>query len=135
MRIRDPRIFFIICFFRIFFTRDPGWIQFGSGINISDPQHCLFGCNIPSPHSHHVQCGQLPLLSLTSSSLCVAHREPFPRLTVGAGGRGKGLKSDDIKITVDFFLYIPLTTLPHPLQTTNLLQLLDTALSWLSQDF
>jgi hypothetical protein len=24
------------------FDKDPGWEKFGSGINIQDPQHCIF---------------------------------------------------------------------------------------------
>ncbi len=42
IRIRDPGIFL---------TLDPGWKNFGSGINIPDPQHWFLNEDLNCPHT------------------------------------------------------------------------------------
>jgi hypothetical protein len=56
-----------------FRIREPGWKKVGSGINISDPQHCIFEILIfyYSAWTHQAQSPTPRQLSIRSASLCV----------------------------------------------------------------
>jgi hypothetical protein len=123
IRIRDPRIFFIICFFSNLFYPGSGMDTFRIRDKHLGSATLLFWgatSHLPIAITSSVASYLCSHLLLLPSVLHIENPSPGWRWG-GGGGRGKGLKSDDIKITVDFFLYIPLTTLPHSLQRTNLL--------------